>query len=139
MSKRSGGSLKKTGWHKQAFMAQPGRLVDPIVPTAWEELLRALEIEDEAEALRQVSLATATGHKLRTWVQERFRARFVPEDVLRALDLLQAVERDGLVVTEEYRQRISEGAKAAHLRKRTARAAARRKALAELREAAVEA
>jgi hypothetical protein len=112
MSKRSGGSLKKTGWHKQAFMAQPGRLVDPIVPTAWEELLRALEIDDEAEALRQVSLATATGHKLRTWVQERFRARFVHEDVLRALDLLRAVESDAVIYTEALRRAQSKQARA---------------------------
>ena len=97
------------GCKKMAFMAQAGTLqADPVVPTRWAMLLAELGLSEE-DALRQVSLQTTAGIKLRDFVRHRFTTVFVPEAVLRALD----IRADELVMlrprlTDEQRAAVGE-------------------------------
>jgi hypothetical protein len=61
---------------------------EPVEVSGWDQLLGDLGIT-EREALEAVILDRDIGRSIRRFVQDSFRDRFVPEDVLLAMNLQQ--------------------------------------------------
>lgn len=80
------------GWKSMAFLAQPELPPLPVIPSQWEELLRALALDDE-QALAHVEMRTETGRRLAAFARQHATRRYVPEPVLKALGLDEHVER----------------------------------------------
>lgn len=90
---------RRTGWHKKAAREDAGVFVDAVEPSAWEKLLRELEVTP-AEAVIAVNEMSQNGAWLRRFVDREFKHRYVPEDVLAACGLLAKAEEAPLVTAE---------------------------------------
>lgn len=105
--RRTGGMAKKTGWHRRDARRLLGDFSDlPVVPSAWEELLRGRDLT-ERQALLAVRSGVGIGIELQSWVRRNCRQRFVPERVLKAMGISAAEVVAERVVSEETREKLS--------------------------------
>jgi len=68
-------AAKSSGWNRTD--GQP-YAPDPIMPSSWDALLAREQVTEE-EAIRNP--------RIRTWVQQHHRGRYVPTEVLRMMGL----------------------------------------------------
>lgn len=64
-----------------------GAIAEPAAPTAWEEFLRDLGLTEDAALGLALGRVEGPRLRLRNWVREHRRNRFVPDAVLAALGL----------------------------------------------------
>lgn len=88
--RKSGGSLKKSGWHRINGYRLIGKMREDWTPSAWDRLLRELGISD-AVAVGAVLEISERGEKLRGFVERELERSYIPEAVLDALGLMSHV------------------------------------------------
>lgn len=79
------------GWKNLSVSGYRTVAPEPVVPTAWEDLLRELALPEEP-AIVAIRSGSALGARLVNFVRDHFHAYFVPEIVLAELGLGGALE-----------------------------------------------
>lgn len=89
--RKTGGGLKKSGWHVQNGYRLAGKMHEDWTPSAWEKLLRELGIS-EAMAINVALESSERGMMLRSFAKRECGRKYVPEDVLDVLGIRSDVE-----------------------------------------------
>jgi hypothetical protein len=84
--------VRGSGWQVAHERKLAGALPVVFGPSAWERLLAQLNLPEQQAALA-ASERTAQGERLRYFIEREFARRYVPEDVLAAVGLLERAQK----------------------------------------------